>query len=175
MAIQQRMYGQRTAQRRSPQPVNESKHRRVRVTAGLTRATAPTLRVIAAEVCQSFSKRCCVITQLRITCTLRRVRSKHCISAAAIMSWIIGVTLLLIILADSTAFSDGSCVTKEHIGKCRVFPNGVMKCRSPLLPRNRGEKMDLIKCLSSKANQRKFPEFEAICTSWHPGLPITLV
>ncbi|KAG7495679.1 hypothetical protein JOB18_003742 [Solea senegalensis] len=96
------------------------------------------------------------------------------------MSRITGVTLLLIILIgslyDSTASSE-FYVTKKHIRKCRckVFPNGLVKCPFPLLPTNYKERMDLIKCLCRKTDRHKLQMFKAICTAWQPGFPITLV
>ncbi|GLD53578.1 cornifelin homolog B-like protein [Lates japonicus] len=75
------------------------------------------------------------------------------------MSRIIGVTLLLIILVDSfydhTALSAGIQVTKKHLRQCRckVFPNGMKKCRNPLMPKKPEEITDLIRCLCSEKNQ----------------------
>ncbi|XP_070849754.1 uncharacterized protein [Chaetodon trifascialis] len=97
------------------------------------------------------------------------------------MSRIIVVSLLLIILVDnfyhSTASHAEFRVSKVHIRKCRcrVFPDGRIKCRSPLLPSNYVKKQDLIKCFCNKSNQHKFPEFQAACGSWRPNIPITLL
>ncbi|XP_076581597.1 uncharacterized protein LOC143317350 isoform X1 [Chaetodon auriga] len=109
------------------------------------------------------------------------------------MSRIIVVTLLLIILVDNFCHSTDDCflcvfplwaashaefrVSKVHIRKCRcrVSPDGRIKCRSPLLPSNYVKKQDLIKCFCNKSNQHKFPEFQAACGSWRPNIPITLL
>ncbi|KAK5848590.1 hypothetical protein PBY51_006190 [Eleginops maclovinus] len=96
------------------------------------------------------------------------------------MSRIIGVTLLLIILADnfsSTASHAGFHVSKGHIRKCRcrVLTNGKTMCHSPLFPINRREKLNLSKCLCSKKQQHQFPDLKAACTTRRPGLPISMI
>ncbi|KAM7377549.1 hypothetical protein PAMA_014046 [Pampus argenteus] len=95
------------------------------------------------------------------------------------MSRLMSLTLLFIVLVDN--FYDNAVlsvgVTKGHIRKCRcrVIDTGRFKCHSPLVPKTRAEKKDLINCFCSKANRHVFPEFQEACGSWRFAYIIPLV